>query len=211
MAIIDMIGASEGGPYAINMTLPGQDGRDRRLHGHAQHGAVRRPHLGAHPAGTGRSGVLAVAGPCPAGTTRTLTRRRPRSGRSAGSGTRCRATTPRSTPTARCTCSAAVPSASTREARRSIRKRWRWRRAPTGVADCNAVGVPDERYGEAVTLVAARSPGQPPVSEADVIAAVRARLAAYKAPAAWSSSTRSVVARRQGGLPVGAQVATGVG
>jgi acyl-CoA synthetase (AMP-forming)/AMP-acid ligase II len=50
------------------------------------------------------------------------------------------------------------------------------------VADCNAVGVPDERYGEAVILVVARAPGQPPVGEADVIAAVRARLAAYKAP-----------------------------
>ena len=45
-------------------------------------------------------------------------------------------------------------------------------RTHPGVADCNAVGVPDERYGEAVTLVVARSPGQPPVSEGDVIAAV---------------------------------------
>jgi fatty-acyl-CoA synthase len=55
-------------------------------------------------------------------------------------------------------------------------------RTHPGVADCNAVGVPDERFGEAVTLVVARTPGQPPVGEDEVIAAVRARLASYKAP-----------------------------
>jgi len=42
--------------------------------------------------------------------------------------------------------------------------------------------VPDERFGEAVALVVARASGQPAVTEAEVIAAVRERLAAYKAP-----------------------------
>ena len=55
-------------------------------------------------------------------------------------------------------------------------------RTHPGVADCNAVGVADERYGEAETLVVARTTGQPPVSEDEVIAAVRVRRAAYKAP-----------------------------
>ena len=55
-------------------------------------------------------------------------------------------------------------------------------RSHPGVADCNAVGVPDDRFGEAVTLVVARAPGQPAVTADEVIASVRDRVAAYKAP-----------------------------
>ena len=49
------------------------------------------------------------------------------------------------------------------------------------VLDVNAVGVPDARLGEAVTLVVAPRPGED-LDADDVIAWVKGRLAGYKAP-----------------------------
>src|SRR5690606_38557359 len=48
------------------------------------------------------------------------------------------------------------------------------------VLDAVAVGVPDEKFGEAVIAVVDPSGGE--VEEADVIAHVKTKLAAYKAP-----------------------------
>jgi 3-oxocholest-4-en-26-oate---CoA ligase len=50
-----------------------------------------------------------------------------------------------------------------------------------GIADAVVVGVPDERFGEAVTAVVEVHPGDV-VDEAAVIAFVKASIAAYKAP-----------------------------
>ncbi len=49
------------------------------------------------------------------------------------------------------------------------------------VLDAVAVGVPDEKFGEAVTAVVEAQPGAD-IDEADVIAHVKSKLAAYKAP-----------------------------
>ena len=49
------------------------------------------------------------------------------------------------------------------------------------VLDAVAVGVPDEKFGEAITAVVELTPGTP-LDEADVIAHVKSRLASYKAP-----------------------------
>ncbi len=49
------------------------------------------------------------------------------------------------------------------------------------VYDCLVVGVPDERFGEAVTAVASLRPGAK-ASEAEVIASSRGKLSAYKLP-----------------------------
>jgi acyl-coenzyme A synthetase/AMP-(fatty) acid ligase len=54
-----------------------------------------------------------------------------------------------------------------------------------GVADAAVVGLPDERFGEAITALVQISPTErtvAPVTEADLIAFVRTRLAAYKSP-----------------------------
>lgn len=50
-----------------------------------------------------------------------------------------------------------------------------------GVADAVVVGVPDQRFGETVTAIVEPAGAQAPEA-ADLIAWVRARLAAYKAP-----------------------------
>ncbi|HSJ91524.1 MAG TPA: acyl-CoA synthetase, partial [Ilumatobacter sp.] len=49
------------------------------------------------------------------------------------------------------------------------------------VLDAVVVGVPDEKFGEAVTGVVEPRPGMD-IDEADVIAHVRRTLAAYKSP-----------------------------
>jgi fatty-acyl-CoA synthase len=49
------------------------------------------------------------------------------------------------------------------------------------VTDAVAVGLPDEKFGEAITAVVELTPGMV-LDEADVIAHVKGKLAAYKAP-----------------------------
>jgi fatty-acyl-CoA synthase len=49
------------------------------------------------------------------------------------------------------------------------------------VDDCTVVGVPDEKWGQAITAVVQLAPGTRP-DPADIIAEAKRRLAAYKAP-----------------------------
>jgi acyl-CoA synthetase (AMP-forming)/AMP-acid ligase II len=50
------------------------------------------------------------------------------------------------------------------------------------VADAVVVGIPDDRFGESVTGLVELRPGAGDPGESDLVASVRARLAAYKAP-----------------------------
>jgi acyl-CoA synthetase (AMP-forming)/AMP-acid ligase II len=49
------------------------------------------------------------------------------------------------------------------------------------VEDCTVVGVPDEKWGQAITAVVQLAPGATP-DTAEIIAEAKRRLAAYKAP-----------------------------
>ncbi|GHE53426.1 acyl-CoA synthetase [Streptomyces longispororuber] len=51
-----------------------------------------------------------------------------------------------------------------------------------GVAEAAVIGLPDPRWIEAVTAVVVRGAAAPDVTEADLVAHARARLAAFKAP-----------------------------
>ena len=49
------------------------------------------------------------------------------------------------------------------------------------VQDCVVVGIPDDKFGEAITAVVELKPGES-LSQEDIIGAVKSRLASYKAP-----------------------------
>ena len=184
VTIIDMIGASEGGPYAVSMTLPGATPADTAVFSAPPNAVVIDDTTGL-PAerGSGVVGMLAVSGPMPVGYYHDEVKT---------------AATFRTIDSVRYT----VPGDyATIDADGTVHLLGRGSvcintggekvypeevevaaRSHPGVLDCTVVGVPDERFGEAVTLVASRTPGQPDATDDDVIAHVRRQLAAYKAP-----------------------------
>ncbi|MBU6241055.1 MAG: AMP-binding protein [Acidobacteria bacterium] len=54
-------------------------------------------------------------------------------------------------------------------------------RAVAGIADCTVVGVPDDRFGNAVVAIVSRSVGSS-ITDAELVAEMRKSLAAYKCP-----------------------------
>jgi fatty-acyl-CoA synthase len=181
--ILDMIGASEGGPFAISMTMPGTEPAATAVFTAPPNAVVIDDSTGM-PAerGSGVIGMLAVSGPMPQGYYKDPAKSE---------------ATFRMIDGVRYT----VPGDyATIDADGTVHLRGRGSvcintggekvypeevevaaRSHPGVLDCNAVGVPDERFGQAVTLVASRVPGTD-ASDAEVIDHIRGQLAAYKAP-----------------------------
>jgi fatty-acyl-CoA synthase len=183
VVIIDMIGASEGGPFAISMTMPGQAPADTAVFTAPPNAVVIDDSTGM-PAerGSGVVGMLAVSGPMPTGyygdeaktasTFRTI------------DGVRYTVPGDYATIEADGTVhllgrgSVCINTGGEKVYPEEVEVA---ARSHPAVLDCTVVGVADARFGEAVTLVASLHPGAA-ADDRDVIDHVRGRLAAYKAP-----------------------------
>lgn len=181
--ILDMIGASEGGPFAVSMTAPGQDPADT-----AKFTATPATVLFDDstwepiPFGSGRAGVLAASGSMPEGyfgdPEKTANTFRIVNGvrysvpgdyavidvdgtvHLLGRGSVC------------------INSGGEKIYPEEVEVA---ARSHDDVVDCVAVGIPDERFGEIVALVVARRPGAS-VDEATIVGHVKTSIADYKAP-----------------------------
>ncbi len=177
--MVDMLGSSEGGPFAIDTVGPGdtsQTGRFRLT----ERAAVLR--ADGRPAGVGESGYLAISAPIPIGyhkhpaeTAATFPvhdgRRYAIPGDMARLEADARVVLLGRGSTCINTGGEKVYPHEVEEALRAI----------PAVADCLVVGVPDDHWGEVVTAVAALVPGAA-AGPGDLIDTVRAKLAGYKVP-----------------------------
>jgi len=183
VVIIDLIGASEGGPFAISMTLPGTEPAETAVFSAPANAVVIDEETGRPAArGSGVVGMLAVSGPMPQGyykdeaktaqTFRVI------------DGTRYTVPGDYATIDADGTVhllgrgSVCINTGGEKVYPEEVEVA---ARAHPGVLDCNAVGTPDPRFGEVVTLVASRTPGTQ-AGEDEVIDHVRGLIAPYKAP-----------------------------
>jgi len=175
------VGASEGGPFAVAMTMPGQDPETATFKV-ADRCVVFDEDWKPIPHGTGQIGVLGVTGVGPLGYYRdekkTASTFRVIDGvkytipgdyafvdadgtlHLLGRGSVC------------------INTGGEKVYPEEVEEAAKLHPA---VTDCNAVGVPDDRLGEAVTLLVALEPGVD-ADEADIISFVKGQLAGYKAP-----------------------------
>ena len=181
--ILDLIGASEGGPFAISVTAPGQEPLETAKFMATPATVVFDDQTWEPiPWGSGRTGVLAVSGPGPDSYYRqpeaTAKVFRVIGGvrysipgdygtidadgqvHLLGRGSVCINTGGEKVYPDEVEVAA---------------------RSHPGILDCVAVGMPDERFGQRVVLVASRQPSSATTAE-DVIAHVKEQLANYKAP-----------------------------
>jgi acyl-CoA synthetase (AMP-forming)/AMP-acid ligase II len=180
-ALVDMIGASEGGPFAVSIVPPGGRATDCpfRL---AERAVLIREDGSVIPPGSDEAGLLAVRPPGPLGyykapeQSRALLRRvdgdelvvpgdwaKVDAGEVVtflGRGSLC--------------INTGGEKVYPEEVEAAITTH-------LAVADCNVVGVPDERYGEAVVAVVALVPDAT-ADAGELQTVVREHLAAYKVP-----------------------------
>jgi fatty-acyl-CoA synthase len=179
--ILDMIGASEGGPFAMSMTMPGQEPPQTAVFTAPAHVVTIDAESGAVlPRGSTTPGMLAAAGPMPRGywndDAKTAATFRVVDG--------VRYTVPGDFATI------AVDGTVTLLGRGSVcinsggekiypeEVEVAARRHPA-VVDANVVGVPHERFGETVVLVCSVIA---PTPAEEIIASIAAQIADYKAP-----------------------------
>ena len=180
MVLLDMLGASEGGPFATSMTLPGQDPPATATFTLAERAVLIADDGSIIPPGDGRVGVLAFKGSGPVGYHNDPAR-------SASvfrqiDGERYVIPGDYATVAADGTVSfvgrgsVCINTGGEKVYREEVEETLKTHPA---VVDCNVVGVPDERFGEAVAAVVQL---RHDVGDADLVAHVKARLAGYKAP-----------------------------
>jgi acyl-CoA synthetase (AMP-forming)/AMP-acid ligase II len=179
--IIDMIGASEGGPYAMSMTMPGTEPPETAIFTAPPNVVTIDPGTNAViPRGSDTPGMLGAAGPMPRGywndEAKTADTFRTIDG--------VRYTVPGDfatiaedgTVTLLGRGSVCINSGGEKIYPEEVEVA---ARVHPNVIDANVVGVPHERFGETVVLVCSVDAE---VSEADVITTVKEQIADYKAP-----------------------------
>ena len=181
MVLLDMLGASEGGPFAVAMSMPGDDPATATFK-IADRCVVFDEDWKPIPHGTGKIGVLGVSGVGPLGYHGDAEKS---------------AATYRMIDGVRFTVpgdyalvdadgtlhllgrgSVCINTGGEKVYPEEVEEAAKLHPA---VVDCNAVGVPDDRLGEAVTLVVALKPGAEAGSE-EIIDFVKGHIAGYKAP-----------------------------
>lgn len=179
--IIDMIGASEGGPYAMTMTLPGDEPPETAVFTAPANVVTIDPLTDqVLPRGSLTPGMLAATGPMPRGYWRDEAKTAETFREIDG----VRYTVPGDFATI------AVDGTVTLLGRGSVcinsggEKIYPEEvevaaRTHPNVIDANVVGVPHERFGETVVLVCSVSA---PTNEQDIIDTIKASIADYKAP-----------------------------
>jgi fatty-acyl-CoA synthase len=179
--ILDMVGASEGGPFAVAMTMPGQDPVATAAFMATPNTALFDDQTWEKiEFGSGRSGVLAASGSMPDGyfgdPEKTAKTFRVIDG--------VRYTIPGDfaeieadgTVHLRGRGSVCINTGGEKVYPEEVEVA---ARAHPSIEDCVAVGMPDTRFGEIVTLVASRKSD---ISETDLIEYVKNQIATYKAP-----------------------------
>ena len=179
MVLLDMLGASEGGPFATSMTLPGQEPPDTATFTIAERAVLLDEAGRPIPRGSDQVGILAYKGSGPIGyhgdpdktaaTFRTIDGERhvvlgdlatvaaDGTVTFMGRGSMC--------------INTGGEKVYPEEVEDVLRDH-------PAVSDCYVVGVPDDTYGEAVAAVIACRP----VGDDELVAHVRSRLAGYKQP-----------------------------
>jgi len=180
-AILDMVGASEGGPFAVAMTMPGQDPVATAAFMVTPNTALFDDQTWEKiEFGSGRSGVLAASGSMPDGyfgdPEKSAKTFRVIDG--------VRYTIPGDfaeidadgTVHLRGRGSVCINTGGEKVYPEEVEVA---ARAHPSIEDCVAVGIPDTRFGEIVTLVASRHSD---ISETELIEYVKNQIATYKAP-----------------------------
>jgi acyl-CoA synthetase (AMP-forming)/AMP-acid ligase II len=181
MVLLDMLGASEGGPFAQSMTLPGEEPPDTATFRIGDRAVLLDDDGNRIEPGSDRIGVLAVRGAGPIGywndpvktasTFRTIEGER---FNVPGDYARVAAD---GTVTFVGRGSVSINTGGEKVYPEEVEEVLK---THPSVADCNVVGVPDDRWGEAVTAVVQLRDDD--VTDQDLIEHVKARLAGYKQP-----------------------------
>ena len=181
LVILDMIGASEGGPFAVSMTMPGQEPTDTSVFTAAPNVVTIDPATGeVLPRGSEQPGMLAASGPMPRGylgdEEKTAATFMVIDG--------VRYTVPGDFATIAEDGTVALLGRGSVCINSGGEKIYPEEvevaaREHPAVVDAIAVGLPDERFGQTVALVCSVSE---PTDAEDIVAAIRGRIADYKAP-----------------------------
>jgi 3-oxocholest-4-en-26-oate---CoA ligase len=182
MVLLDMLGASEGGPFATSMTMPGQDPPETARFTIADRAVLLDDDGRVIPPGTDQVGVLAVRGAGPLGYFNDAEKSRHTfrvidGERYVVPGDYAKVAAD-GTVSFMGRGSVSINTGGEKVYPEEVEEVLKTHPA---VVDCNVVGVPDDKFGEAVTAVVQLSTSVE-VTDQELIDHVKARIAGYKQP-----------------------------